>query len=93
MAGVGPSDIDHTMLYDAFTHTPVYMLEALGLAEPGAGVEPFKDGRAEPGGSMPINTNGGGLSYTHTGMYGMFAITESVTQLRGRGRRATGPTA
>ena len=83
MAGVGPSDIDHTMLYDAFTHTPVYMLEALGLAEPGAGVEPFKDGRAEPGGSMPINTNGGGLSYTHTGMYGMFAITESVTQLRG----------
>ena len=83
MAGVGPSDIDHTMLYDAFTHTPVYMLEALGLTEPGEGVEPFKDGRAAPGGSMPINTNGGGLSYTHTGMYGMFAIIESVTQLRG----------
>ena len=83
MSGIDKSAIDHTMLYDAFTHTPVYMLEALGLTEPGEGVEPFKDGRAAPGGSMPINTNGGGLSYTHTGMYGMFAITESVTQLRG----------
>jgi hypothetical protein len=30
-----------------------------------------------------MNTNGGGLSYTHTGMYGMFAIQESVRQLRG----------
>jgi acetyl-CoA acetyltransferase len=36
-----------------------------------------------PGGKFPINTNGGGLSYTHTGMYGMFAILESVRQLRG----------
>ena len=32
---------------------------------------------------MPTNTNGGGLAYTHTGMYGMFAIQEAVRQLRG----------
>ena len=30
-----------------------------------------------------MNTNGGGLSYTHTGMYGMFVVQESVRQLRG----------
>ena len=43
----------------------------------------ISDGNTEPGGSLPLNTNGGGLSYTHTGMYGMFAITEAVRQLRG----------
>ena len=30
-----------------------------------------------------MNTNGGGLSYTHTGMYGIFTIIEAVRQLRG----------
>src|SRR5690606_21348685 len=75
--------MQHLMLYDAFTHTPVYMLEALGFAAPGEGVHMFEEGRSTPGGTLPINTNGGGLSYTHTGMYGMFAMTESVTQLRG----------
>lgn len=83
MAGLGTDAIDHTMLYDAFTHTPVYMLEALGIAQPGEGTSFFESGRAAPGGDFPINTNGGGLSYTHTGMYGMFAMTESITQLRG----------
>jgi len=83
MSGLGPSDMQHLMLYDAFTHTPVYMLEALGFAAPGEGVHMFEEGRSTPGGTLPINTNGGGLSYTHTGMYGMFAMTESVTQLRG----------
>ncbi|MCC6235950.1 MAG: thiolase, partial [Dehalococcoidia bacterium] len=61
----------------------VYMLEALGIAQPGEGTSFFESGRAAPGGDFPINTNGGGLSYTHTGMYGMFAMTESITQLRG----------
>ena len=40
-------------------------------------------GRTAPGGAFPLNTNGGGLSYTHTGMYGIFPIIESVRQLRG----------
>jgi acetyl-CoA acetyltransferase len=59
------------------------MLEALGFAERGAGVTLFEDGRSTPGGTLPINTNGGGLSYTHSGMYGIFPIIESVRQLRG----------
>ena len=85
MAGVGPAEIDHAMLYDAFTHTPVYMLEALGFVAPGEGGPFFSEMRTAPGGDLPVNTNGGGLSHTHTGMYGMFAILESVAQLRGDG--------
>ena len=83
MAGISRDDIDVVELYDAFVHTPVYALEALGLAKPGEGVYHFMDGRAAPGGDLPINTNGGGLNYTHPGMYGMFIILEAVQQLRG----------
>ena len=85
MAGVGPAEIGHAMLYDAFTHTPVYMLEALGFVDRGEGGPFFAEMRTAPGGELPVNTNGGGLSHTHTGMYGMFAIVESVVQLRGDG--------
>jgi acetyl-CoA acetyltransferase len=83
MAGVSHGDIDHLMLYDAFSHTPMYGLEALGFVKPGESGPWFAEMNSAPGGTLPINTNGGGLSYTHTGMYGMFAIQESVRQLRG----------
>src|SRR5919106_2291504 len=85
MAGVGPTDFQHIMLYDAFTSGPPIMLESLGVARRGEGVRCFEDGRSTPGGSLPINTNGGGLSYTHTGMYGIFPIIEATRQLRGEG--------
>ena len=85
MAGIERSDIDHVMLYDAFTSSPPIMLESLGFARPGEGVHFFAEGRSTPGGSLPINTNGGGLSYTHTGMYGIFPIIEATRQLRGEG--------
>ena len=85
IAGVGPKDFDHIMLYDAFTSGPPIMLESLGFAKRGEGVHFFEEGRSTPGGSLPINTNGGGLSYTHTGMYGIFPIIESTRQLRGEG--------
>ncbi|MEX1023103.1 MAG: acetyl-CoA acetyltransferase [Dehalococcoidia bacterium] len=83
MAGLGLDDIDHVMFYDAFSHTPIYALEAMGFVKPGEGGPWFAEMNSAPGGSLPINTNGGGLSYTHTGMYGMFAIQEAVRQLRG----------
>jgi acetyl-CoA acetyltransferase len=83
MAGVRPADVQHVMLYDAFTSGPPIMLESLGFCKPGEGVHFFEEGRSTPGGTLPINTNGGGLSYTHTGMYGIFPIIESVRQLRG----------
>jgi acetyl-CoA acetyltransferase len=83
LSGVERKDVDHLQLYDAFVHTPMYGLEALGFVKPGESGPWFAEGHSAPGGDLPINTNGGGLSYTHTGMYGMFALQESVRQLRG----------
>jgi acetyl-CoA acetyltransferase len=82
-AGIGTRDVGHLMIYDAFAHLPIYGLEALGFVPKGEAGAFIADGNTEPGGSLPLNTNGGGLSYTHTGMYGMFAIQESVRQIRG----------
>jgi acetyl-CoA acetyltransferase len=82
-AGIERKDIDHAMFYDAFAHTPMYALEGLGFVKPGESGPFFAEMRTAPGGDFPLNTNGGGLSYTHTGMYGMFALQESVRQLRG----------
>ena len=82
-AGISTGDVGHLMIYDAFAHLPVYGLEALGFVRKGDAGAFIADGNTEPGGSLPLNTNGGGLSYTHTGMYGMFAIAEGVRQVRG----------
>jgi acetyl-CoA acetyltransferase len=82
-AGLGPKDIDHLMVYDAFAHLPIYGLEDLGFVGRGEAGAFIAEGHTSPGGSLPMNTNGGGLSYTHTGMYGMFLVQESIRQLRG----------
>ena len=82
-AGVSRSEVDHLMIYDAFAHLPIYGLEDLRFVGRGEAGAFIAEGNTEPGGRLPMNTNGGGLSYTHTGMYGMFAIQESVRQLRG----------
>ncbi len=82
-AGISHADVDHLMIYDAFAHLPIYGLEDLGFVGRGEAGAFIAEGNTAPGGKLPLNTNGGGLSYTHTGMYGMFAIQESVRQLRG----------
>jgi acetyl-CoA acetyltransferase len=82
-SGVATRDVDHLMVYDAFAHLPIYGLEDLGFVGRGEAGAFIAEGHTSPGGSLPLNTNGGGLSYTHTGMYGMFLIQESVRQLRG----------
>jgi acetyl-CoA acetyltransferase len=82
-AGITHADVDHLMIYDAFAHLPIYGLEDLGFVGRGEAGAFISEGNTAPGGKLPLNTNGGGLSYTHTGMYGMFAIQESVRQLRG----------
>ncbi len=71
------------MVYDAFAHLPLYALEDLGFVGRGEAGAFVEEGNTSPGGKLPMNTNGGGLSYTHTGMYGMFAIQEAVRQVRG----------
>jgi len=89
-ARVTTADVDHLMIYDAFAHLPIYGLEALGFVKKGEAGGFIADGNTEPGGRLPLNTNGGGLSYTHTGMYGMFAIQEAVRQLRGEAAAQVG---
>lgn len=82
-AGIKHSDVDHLMIYDAFAHLPFYGLEDLGFCERGEAAGFIWDRNTAPGGKLPLNTNGGGLSYMHSGMYGMYALQESVRQLRG----------
>lgn len=82
-AGVGPADIDLVMLYDAFTITPILFLEDLGFCLKGEGGAFVEDGAIAPGGRLAVNTNGGGLSCVHPGMYGLFLLVEAARQLRG----------
>src|SRR5207244_8097090 len=83
MAGIEHADVDVAEVYDAFTIVPIMALEALGFCKEGEGGAFVSGQRTAPGGSFPMNTNGGGLSYTHSGMYGMFTLVEAVRQLRG----------
>ena len=82
-AGIGHGDVDHLMVYDAFAHLPIWGLEDLGFCERGEAAAFIAEGNTRPGGKLPLNTNGGGLSYMHSGMYGMYALQESVRQMRG----------
>ncbi len=83
MAGLGPAEIDHVMVYDAFTITTLLFLEDLGFCPKGEGGAFISSGAIAPGGTLPVNTNGGGLSCNHPGMYGLFTLIEAVEQLRG----------
>src|SRR5215469_10128594 len=93
-AGIEHSDVDHLMIYDAFAHLPIYGLEDLGFCKRGEAAAFIAERNTAPGtvlgaarsaGSprFALNTNGGGLSYMHSGMYGMYALQESVRQMRG----------
>lgn len=83
MAGLGPDDMEMAMIYDSFTITAAITAEMLGLAPRGQGYTLWKEGHAAPGGRLPINTNGGGLSFNHSGMYGMQLLVEAYRQLSG----------
>ena len=82
-AGLRPSDMAFAQVYDAFTIGPIIELEDLGFVAKGEGGPFFAEGRTQPGGDLPVNTNGGGLAYTHPGMLGLFLLVEAVRQLRG----------
>src|SRR4029079_9630518 len=82
-AGITHADVDHLMIYDAFAHLPIYGLEDLGFVGRGEAAQFIWERNTAPGGKLALNTNGGGLSYMHSGMYGMYALQESVRQMRG----------
>ncbi|MEO7020182.1 MAG: acetyl-CoA acetyltransferase [Ktedonobacteraceae bacterium] len=83
MAGLTPAEIDVVEIYDSFTITVILTLEALGFCARGEGGAFVSGQRTAPGGPFPMNTNGGGLSYCHPGMYGIFLLIEATRQLRG----------
>ena len=83
MAGVTAADVDVALVYDAFTINTVLFLEDLGFCAKGEGGAFVQGGAIGPGGRFPVNTNGGGLSYCHPGMYGLLLLVEAVRQLRG----------
>lgn len=83
MANVAPTDIDVVQVYDAFTINTILFMEDLGFCKKGEGGQFVADGNIAPGGKLPVNTNGGGLSCVHPGMYSLMLIVEAVEQLRG----------
>ena len=83
MAKLSAKDIDVVELYDAFTINTILFLEDLGFCRKGEGGAFVSGGNIAPGGKLPVNTNGGGLSYCHPGMYGLLILIEGVRQLRG----------
>lgn len=94
-ARLGPADIAMLQLYDAFTINPILFLEDLGFCAKGEGGAFVASGAIAPGGALPLNTNGGGLSCVHPGMYGLFAMVEAREQLARRAgvRQVRGETA
>jgi acetyl-CoA acetyltransferase len=82
-AKMKPSDMQMLSLYDAFTITPILFLEDLGFCKKGEGGPFVASGAIAPGGTLPVNTSGGGLSYCHPGMYGLLVMIEAIRQVRG----------
>lgn len=82
-AGYGAAEMDMVQLYDAFTINTILFLEDLGFCPKGEGGRFVRDGAIAPGGRLAVNTNGGGLSCVHPGMYGLFTLVEAARQIRG----------
>ncbi len=91
MAGYAAEDMDTFQLYDAFTINTILFLEDLGLCKKGEGKDFVSGGRIAPGGALPVNTNGGGLSCVHPGMYGLFVTIEAIRQIRAAAGDDEGP--
>ncbi|MGH8998439.1 MAG: thiolase family protein [Acidimicrobiia bacterium] len=84
-AGWGPEDAQVAEVYDSYAAVMAIGIEGLGLCKPGEGARTIASGATLPGGSLPLNTNGGLLSAGHTGVGGGTALlAEAVRQLRGR---------
>ena len=90
-AGVTPADIDTLQFYDSFTITVLMLLEDCGFCAKGEGGPFIAEGHLRRGGKLPLNTDGGGLSSSHSGMRGIFLLIEAARQLRGQGGESQVP--
>ncbi|MGK2940352.1 MAG: thiolase family protein [Immundisolibacter sp.] len=96
MADLTPGDVRLAQLYDSFSYNPILGVEHMGLVPAGQGGRFFLDGRGAPGGDLPVNSNGGLLSFGHTGdASGMSVIAEAALQVMGRAgdRQVSAPVA
>ena len=82
MSGYKANDMSTVQLYDAFTINTLLFLEDLGFCKKGEAKELVKNKNIGPDGNLKVNTNGGGLSCVHPGMYGLFVTLEALRQLR-----------
>jgi acetyl-CoA acetyltransferase len=87
-AGITPADVDTIQFYDSFTITVLLLLEDLGFCAKGEGGPFVAEGHLRRGGDLPLNTDGGGLSCSHSGMRGIFLLIEAARQLRGQAGEA-----
>ena len=68
MAGLTPSDVDVAELYDPFSFEIIRQLEAFGFCGPGEGGPFVEAGNIGPGGTLPVTTDGGTMSFSHPGI-------------------------
>lgn len=81
-ASWGAKDADFAQIYDSYAAVTTSGAEGMGLCPPGEAARWFRSGATSPGGSFPINTNGGLLSAGHTGVGGGLALlVEGIRQL------------
>ncbi|MGA4792152.1 thiolase family protein [Nocardia sp. AB354] len=84
MSGLGPSDIDMLQLSVNFAHMGPIVLEDLGFAKKGHGIDIYREGRTAIDGDLPTDTNGGWLSFGQPGIScNMDSLVEAIRQLRG----------
>jgi acetyl-CoA acetyltransferase len=82
MSGIGATEMDGLMIYDNFTPTVLFCLEAFGYCPVGESGPWVEEGNlALAGGAYPANTSGGHLSESY--MQGWALNIEAVRQLRG----------
>jgi acetyl-CoA acetyltransferase len=91
MADIEPADVDILGAFDAFSSSVPFLLEEFGFCAEGEGMSFIASGRTEPGGDLPVNTGGGGLSDVES--YGWGHEVDMVRQLRGHAGAAQVPDA
>ena len=91
MSGYRHDEMHTLQLYDAFTINTILFLEDIGFCEKGEGKDFIKENKISPTGDLPVNTNGGGLSCVHPGMYGLFVTIEAIRQIRAAAGDNEGP--
>jgi acetyl-CoA acetyltransferase len=84
-AGIGRDDVDVLELYDPFSFEIIRQLEAFRFCPDGEGGPFVEDGHIAEGGSLPVTTDGGTMSFSHAGTNPqmMQRAIRAVQQLRG----------